>query len=43
MYKHCPKTRHSYVLTPLRRLYEWNARIGRLSLDEPDDKETADA
>ncbi len=43
MCKDCPKTRHYYVLTPLCRLYELNARIGRMSLDEPEGEEGLDA
>ena len=43
MRKHFPKTHRYYVLTPLCRLYEVNARIGRISLDEPDGEETVDA
>lgn len=40
MPKHFPKTHRYFVYTLLCRLYKLNARIGRLSLDEPDDEET---
>ena len=38
-----PKACRYCALTPLCRLDESNARIGRLSLDEPDGEETVDA
>ena len=41
--KEFPKTCRYCALTPLCRIHEINARIGRLSLDGPDGEETVDA
>jgi ATP-dependent helicase/nuclease subunit B len=41
--KEFPKTCRYCALTPLCRIHEVNARLGRMSLDEPDAEESADA
>ena len=41
--KEFPKTCRYCALTPLCRIHEVNARIGRMSLDEPDGEEAVDA
>jgi probable DNA repair protein len=41
--KEFPKTCRYCALTPLCRIHEVNARIGRLSLEDPDGEEAADA